>query len=104
MRPLQKLFPLEMKENEIRPSSNLRIKKTDETNDEPSQQIQEDEEKQKDNVVNNDEFFPRSPKNLKQSDMEPLNDGDGNENVNCQLKHIRRLSKRSTAIDADWRR
>ena len=29
MRPLQKLFPLEMKENEISPSSNPRMKKTD---------------------------------------------------------------------------
>ena len=33
MRPLQKLCPLEKKENEISPSSNLKMKKTDETND-----------------------------------------------------------------------
>ena len=54
-----------MKENEIRPSSNLRMKKTDETNDELSKQIQEDEEKEGENDVNNDELFPRSPKHLK---------------------------------------
>ena len=45
MRPLQKLFLLEIKENEISPSSNPRMKKTDETNDELSKQIQEDEKK-----------------------------------------------------------
>ena len=65
-RPLQKFFPLEMKENEIRTSSNPRMKKTDETNDQLSKQIQEDEEKKKDNDVKNDELLPRSPKNLKQ--------------------------------------
>ena len=103
MRPLLKLFPLEMKENKISPSSNPRMKKTDETIDELSKQIQEDETKEG-NDVNNDEVFPRSPKNLKQNDTEPLNHGDGNENVNGLSKCNRRLSKRSEAIDADWRR
>ena len=97
-RPLQKIFPLEMNENEIRPSSNPRMKKIDAL----SKQIQEYEKKE-DNDVNNDELFPRSPKNLRQSDTEPLNHGDGNENVDDQLKCNRRLSKRSAAIDADWR-
>ena len=81
MIPLQKLFPLETKENEIRPSSNPRMKKTDETNDELSKQIQEDEKKEGDDV-NNDELFPGSPKNVKQSETEPLNYRYGNENVN----------------------
>ena len=81
MRPLQKLFPLEMKENEISPSSNPRMKKTDKTNDELSKQIQQDEKKEG-NYVDNDELFPRSPKNLKQSDTKPLDHGDGNEYVN----------------------
>ena len=103
MRPLQKLFPLEMKENEIRPSSNLRMKKTDEANDELSKQIQEVEKKE-DNDINNDELFPKSPKNLKQSCTKPLNHGDGNEKVNDQSKCNSRLSNCSAAIDADWRR
>ena len=77
MRPLQKLFPLEMNENDIRPSPNPRMKKTDEL----SKQIQEDEKKEK-NDVNNNELFPRLPKHLKQTDTEPLNHGDGNESVN----------------------
>ena len=64
MRPLQKHFPLEMKENEIRPPSNPRMKKTDETNDELSKQIQKDEKKEG-NDANNDELFERSKKNLK---------------------------------------
>ena len=85
MRPLQKLFSLQMKDNKIRPSSNPQMKKTNETNDELSKQIQEDEKKQ-DNDANNDELFPRSPKNLKQSDKEPLSHGDENENVTGQLK------------------
>ena len=42
MRPLQKPFSLQMKDNEIRPSSNPQMKKTNETNDELSKQIQED--------------------------------------------------------------
>ena len=77
MRPLQKLFPLEMNENVIRPSPNPRMKKTDEL----SKQIQEDEKKEKNDVSNN-ELFPRLPKHLKHSDTEPLNHGDGNESVN----------------------
>ena len=40
------------------------------------------DEKKDGNDVNNDDLFPRSPKNLKQSDTEPLNHGDRNENVN----------------------
>ena len=103
MRPLQKLFLLEMKENEIRPSSNPRMKKTDETNDELSKQIQVDEEKKEANGANNDESFTRFPKNMKQSDAEPLNHGDRNDNVNNRSKCNRRLSKRSAAIDVDWR-
>ena len=99
MRPLQKLFPLEMNENEIRASFNPRMKKTDEL----SKQVQEDEKKENSDV-NNDELFPRSPKTLKQSDTELLNHGDGNENVNDQPKCKRRLSKHTAAIDADWRR
>ena len=91
MRPLQKLLPLEMNENKIRPSSNPRMEKTNAL----SKQIQEDENK-KDNDVNSDELFPRSPKNLKQSDTEPLIHGDANKN--------RPSSKCSAAIDADWRR
>ena len=55
MRRLQKLFPLEVNANEIRPSSNPRIKKIDAL----SKQIQEDQKKE-DNDVNNDELFPRS--------------------------------------------
>ena len=82
MRPLQKLFPLEMKEIEIRSSANPRMKKTDETNDKLSKQVQEDEKKAG-NDVNNDELFPRSPKNLKQTDTELLRHGDRNENVNA---------------------
>ena len=35
--------------------------------------------------------------------MEPFNYGDQNENMNGQLKCGRWLSKRSAAIDADWR-
>ena len=35
--------------------------------------------------------------------MEPFNYGDQNENMNGQLKCDRWLSKRSAAIDADWR-
>ena len=42
MRPLQKLFSLQMKDNEIRPSFNPQMKKTNETNYELSKQIQED--------------------------------------------------------------
>ena len=80
MRPLQKLFLLEMKENEIRPSSNPRMKKTDETNDELSKQIQVDEEKKEANGANNDESFTRFPKNMKQSNAETLNHGDRNDN------------------------
>ena len=102
MRPLQKLFSLQMKDNKIRPSSNPQMKKTNETNDELSKQIQEDEKKQ-DNDANNDELFPRSPKNLKQSDKEPLSHGDENENVTGWLKCNRWLLKYSTATDADWR-
>ena len=49
MRPLQKLFPLEINENEIKPSSNPRMKKIDAL----SKQIQEDEKKE-DNDINND--------------------------------------------------
>ena len=45
MRPLQKLFPLEIKEKDIRASSNSVIKRTVEIIDELSKQIQEDEEK-----------------------------------------------------------
>ena len=90
MRPLQKLFPREIKENEISPSSNPRMKKTDKINDELSKQIQQDE-KTGDNHVNNDELFPRSPKNLKQSDTKPLDYGDGNEYVNDWPKCNRRL-------------
>ena len=41
MRPLQKFIPLQRKQNEIRPSSNPRIKKTDETNGELSKQTQQ---------------------------------------------------------------
>ena len=55
MRRLQKLFPLEVNANEIRPSSNPRMKKIDAL----SKQIQEDQKKE-DNDVNNDELFPRS--------------------------------------------
>ena len=55
MRRPQKLFPLEVNANEIRPSSNPRIKKIDVL----SKQTQEDEKKE-DNDVNNDELFPRS--------------------------------------------
>ena len=55
MRPLQKLFSLKMNENEIRPSSNPRMKKIDAL----SKQIQEDERKE-DNDVNDDELFPKS--------------------------------------------
>ena len=102
MRPLQKLFSLQMKDNKIRPSSNPQMKKTNETNDELSKQIQEDEKKQ-DNDANNDELFPRSPKNLKQSDKDPLSHGDENENVTGQLKCNRWLLKYSAATDADWR-
>ena len=87
-----------MKENEIRSSSNSRMKKPDQTNDKLSNQIQEDDKK------DNDELFPRSPKNLKQCDMELLNHGDGNKNVNDQSNCNMRSSKRSAAIDADWRR
>ena len=54
--------------------------------------------------VNNDELFPRSPKNLKQIDKELLNHNDENENVNDESKCNRRLSKCSAATDADWRR
>ena len=54
IRPPQKLFPLKMKENEISSSSDPRMKKTDERNDELSKQIQGDEKKE-DNGVNNDE-------------------------------------------------
>ena len=43
-------------------------------------------------------------KNLKQSDTEPLDHGDGNEDMNDQSKCNKRLSKRSAAIDAVWRR
>ena len=43
-------------------------------------------------------------KNLKQSDTEPLDHGDGNEDMNDQSKCNKRLSKRSAAIDAFWRR
>ena len=43
-------------------------------------------------------------KKLKQSDTEPLNHGDGNENVNDQSICNRQLPRRSAAIDADWRR
>ena len=75
MRPLWKLFSVEMKENEIR------MKETNETNGELAKQIQENEKK-KNNDVNNDELFPRFPKTLKQSDTEPLDRGDLNENVN----------------------
>ena len=82
MRPLQKLFPLEMKEIEIRSSSNPRMEKTDETNDKLSKQVQEDEKKAG-NDVNNDELFPKSSKNLKQTDTELLRHGDRNENVNA---------------------
>ena len=57
MRPLQKLFSLKMNENEIRPSSNPRMKKIDAL----SKQIQEDEKKE-DNDVNDDELFPKSTK------------------------------------------
>ena len=35
--------------------------------------------------------------------MEPFNYGDQNENMNGQLRCDRPLSKRSAAIDADWR-
>ena len=49
MWPLQRLFPLEMNENEIRPPSNLRMKKIDAL----SKQIQEDEKKG-DNGINDD--------------------------------------------------
>ena len=87
-----------MKENEIRSSFNSRTKKSDQTNDKLSNQIQEDDKK------DNDELFPRSQKNLKQSDMELLNHGDGNKNVNDQSNCNMRSSKRSAAIDADWRR
>ena len=87
MRSLQKFFPLEMNKNETRPSSNPRMKKIDAL----SKQIQKNEKKE-DNDVNNNELFPRSPKNLKQSDMEPLNHGDGNENVNDRSKCNRPLS------------
>ena len=87
MRSLQKLFPLEMNKNETRPSSNPKMKKTDAL----SKQIQKNEKKE-DNDVNNNELFQRSPKNLKQSDMEPLNHGDGNENVNDRSKCNRPLS------------
>ena len=60
MRPLQKFFCLEMNENEIRPSPNPTMRTTDETNNETSKQIYEDEKK-KDNGVNNDELFLRPP-------------------------------------------
>ena len=40
---LKKIFPLEMEESEIKPSSNPRMKKTDEANGELPKQIQEDE-------------------------------------------------------------
>ena len=77
MRPLQRLFPLEMNENKIRPTSNPRMMKIGAL----SKQIREDEKKE-DNDVNNDELFPRSPENLTQSEIELLNHGEGNENVN----------------------
>ena len=77
MRPLQRLFPLEMNENKMRPASNPRMMKIGAL----LKQIWEDEKKE-DNDINNDELFPRSPKNLKQSDTEPLNHGEENENVN----------------------
>ena len=99
MRPHQTLFPLEIKENEIRSSSNPSIKKTNETNDELSKRIQEDEKKV-DNYANNDELFPRSPKNLTQNDMESPSHGDGNENVNDQLKCNGQLLKLSAVIDS----
>ena len=99
MRPHQTLFPLEIKENEIRSSSNPSIKKTNETNDELSKRIQEDEKKV-DNYANNDELFPRSQRNLTQNDMEPPSHGDANENVNDQLKCNRQLLKRSAVIDS----
>ena len=86
-----------MKENEIRSSSFSRMKKSDQTNDKLSKQIQEDKK-------DNDELFPRSPKNMKQSDMELLNHGDENKSVNDQSNCNWRLSKCSAAIDADWRR
>ena len=57
MRLLQKLFPLEMNENEIRSSSNPRMKKIGTL----SKKIQEDEKKE-DNDVNDDELFPKSTK------------------------------------------
>ena len=103
MRPLQKLFSLDMKENEIRLSTNPKMKEMDEKNDDLSKQIQEDEKKEN-NGINNDELLPRSPENLKQSDTEPINQGDGNENVNNGSKFNRRLSKYSAAINTDWRR
>ena len=84
MRSLQKLFPLEMKENDIRPFPNPRMKKTNEKNDDLSKQIKEDEEKKENNYVKNDELSSRSSKNLKQSDMEHLNHGDAYVSVDYQ--------------------
>ena len=49
MWPFQRIFPLEMNEKEIRPSSNPRMKKIDAL----SKQIQEDEKKG-DNDINDD--------------------------------------------------
>ena len=55
-------------------------------------------------VAEQNKLLPRSPENLKQSDTEPINQGDGNENVNNGSKFNRRLSKYSAAINTDWRR
>ena len=81
-------------------SSNPRMKETDDTNDELSKQIQ-DEENKENNDVNNGKLLARSPQNLKQSDTESHNHSNGNENVNDGSKCNGQLLKRSAAIDAD---
>ena len=49
-------------------------------------------------------YYQDVQKNLKQSDMEPFNHGDGNESVNDQSKCNIWVSNCSAAIDTDWRR
>ena len=84
-------------------SSNPRMKETDDTNDKLSKQIQ-DEENKENNDVNNGKLLARSPQNLQESDTESHIHSNGNENVNDWSKCNGQLLKRSAAIDADWRR
>ena len=84
-------------------SSNPRMKETDDTNDKLSKQIQ-DEENKENNDVNNGKLLARSPQNLQESDTESHNHSNGNENVNDWSKCNGQLLKRSAAIHADWRR